>query len=279
MTCQIAYGMLTQTAKAEVDRLLAEQQPKYHKFARACIYPDKVKMFDGRQPWHFVNLRRTDTGLPGLVCPIASPSTACVLAAIEVDYAALSDKSASLAARGKALMYYGHWLGDLHQPLHVSFKDDIGGGKIETSGACAPKGGVTVLHSIWDTCIIVQRIYANRPKLDMVDDPNFYRVTDNLRTTITPAMRAGWLTGEPWNWANDSYAIATSAPVHYCFSKSGACWYDAGLMVHGDEKARRLQIDDDYLNLFAPVVAEQLQRGAARLADRLNRALDPGYLG
>jgi len=280
LTCQIAYGLLTPKAKSEVDRLLATQQPKYRKFAPACTYADAVKFQDGRQSWHFVNLRRTDSALsPGTPCPVASSPTACLLPAIELDYATLADKSASAAVRGKALMYFGHWLGDLHQPLHISFKDDIGGNKVETTGACAPRGGSTYLHSIWDTCIIVQRIYANRPKVDLTDDPRFYTVTDQLRAAITPEMRTDWLAGTTMDWANASFAISTSASVGYCTKMQGACWYSPTLMIHGDEDARSFEIDDDYLTRFAPRVIEQLQRGGVRLADRLNRALDPGYTG
>jgi S1/P1 Nuclease len=39
----------------------------------------------------------------------------------------------------------GHWVGDIHQPLHVSFVDDRGGNNIRVSGQCAGN-----LHATWD---------------------------------------------------------------------------------------------------------------------------------
>lgn len=101
-TCQIAYGLLTPTAKAKVDKLLAGQQAKYRTSARACAHPDKVKSFDERRSWHFIKLPRNASGLPGLACPVADSAKARLLHAIETDSATLSDRSDSLEARRSA---------------------------------------------------------------------------------------------------------------------------------------------------------------------------------
>ena len=38
-----------------------------------------------------------------------------------------------------------HWVGDIHQPLHVSFEDDRGGNNIQVNGQCSGN-----LHATWD---------------------------------------------------------------------------------------------------------------------------------
>ena len=43
-------------------------------------------------------------------------------------------------------------IGDIHQPLHVSFADDRGGNFIREAGPC-----VNSLHTVWDTCIIEKK--------------------------------------------------------------------------------------------------------------------------
>jgi hypothetical protein len=48
-----------------------------------------------------------------------------------------------------ALKCLGHWVGDVHQPLHLSVKDDRGGNAIEEQGPCAEN-----LPAVWHTCII-----------------------------------------------------------------------------------------------------------------------------
>src|SRR5262249_32700789 len=82
-------------------------------------------------------------------CPMASK---CLFTAIDKEMKVLS-KSSNDKAKLAALKFLGHWIGDLHQPLHVSFEDDRGGGKIRESGPCTVN-----LHSVWDGCIIEHKL-------------------------------------------------------------------------------------------------------------------------
>jgi hypothetical protein len=43
-----------------------------------------------------------------------------VVTAIKKDFEALSSNSASQAQKLASLKFLGHWVGDIHQPLHVS---------------------------------------------------------------------------------------------------------------------------------------------------------------
>jgi hypothetical protein len=52
------------------------------------------------------------------------------------------------AAKLASLKYLGHWIGDIHQPLHVSFADDRGGNFIRESGPC-----VNILHTVWEAAM------------------------------------------------------------------------------------------------------------------------------
>jgi hypothetical protein len=51
--------------------------------------------------------------------------------------------------RLQLLKTLGHWVGDIHQPFHVSFADDRGGNLVAIAGPC--RHG---LHAVWDACII-----------------------------------------------------------------------------------------------------------------------------
>jgi len=271
LTCQIAYDLMTPVTRQTVDGLLARQAPKYRNLPNACTYPDDVNDQDGRRSQHFVNLRRSDEALADLTCPVAGSPTDCLLAAIKQDYDLLRTPSSSDDARSLALMYLGHWLGDLHQPLHISFKDDTGGNSIETTGYCGP----SKLHSVWDTCIIVQRIYATVPGVAMIDDPRFIAKAKELADAISLSDKGAWTIGEPWQWANESYAIARKRAVKYCTPHSGTCWYDDTHRTYEGGQKRRVPIDAGYLDNFAPTVTSRLQMGGVRLAYLLNRAFDP----
>ena len=52
-----------------------------------------------------------------------------------------------------ALKFLGHFVGDVHQPMHVSFQDDRGGNSVDTTGVCGSN-----LHSAWDTCLLKKAV-------------------------------------------------------------------------------------------------------------------------
>jgi hypothetical protein len=52
-----------------------------------------------------------------VACPGAS---ACVVTAIKKDFEVLSSSDASQAQKLASLKFLGHWVGDVHQPLHAS---------------------------------------------------------------------------------------------------------------------------------------------------------------
>jgi hypothetical protein len=54
--------------------------------------------------------------------------------AIKKDFDILSSNDASQAQKLASLKFLGHWVGDIHQPLHVSFEDDRGGNSVLVTG-------------------------------------------------------------------------------------------------------------------------------------------------
>jgi hypothetical protein len=272
MTCDIAYSLLTPETKAKVDTLLEAQPSTRRNFASTCNYADQVKDTDGRRGQHFVNLNRASPMLPGLVCPVTKPKDhgKCLLSAIEEHLGILADHSRSAEDRSYALMYLGHWIGDLHQPLHISFQDDIGGGEIDTTGTCSPPKGMAVLHSIWDSCIINQRIFASGRNGDQR-----YRDTIAQLASVSASDKAAWVTGAPWEWANQSLLVTEATLTDYCTLKGdGSCWFDATHQTKPYKPTRgAIKIDAAYLNSNAPFVQTQLQKGGVRLAMLIEQAM------
>jgi S1/P1 Nuclease len=97
-----------------------------------------------------VNLPRDSDGLHSDACP---STTACVVTAIKRDFEVLSSSNASQAQKLESLKFLGHWVGDIHQPLHVSFEDDRGGNNVQVTGLCDAN-----LHSAWDTCLVLKAV-------------------------------------------------------------------------------------------------------------------------
>ncbi|GEP61951.1 hypothetical protein RSO01_91170 [Reyranella soli] len=113
------------------------------------------------------------------------------MTAIQKDFETLSSPTASQKQKLLALKFLGHWLGDIHQPLHVSFKDDRGGNEIDVTGECTSN-----LHSAWDTCLVLAAVNED------VED-----AATDLMKSITPAKIEKWTHSEAKDWANESFAI------------------------------------------------------------------------
>jgi S1/P1 Nuclease len=118
--CEIAYRSVGPGTRTEIDGLIAIDT-QYKTFSDSCIYPDHPRI---RADEHFLNLPRDSKGLTSDACPLA---TTCELTAILRDFDILKSKDEPDMNRVIALKSLGHWVGDIHQPLHVSFLDDKGG--------------------------------------------------------------------------------------------------------------------------------------------------------
>lgn len=177
VVCEIAFRLALPDVRAEVRRLMKDDT-QYDFFRDACIFPDHPRK---RPSEHFVNLARTSTGLTSSACPVAGN---CVLSAIDADSALLASYTDD-AKKLESLKFLGHWVGDLHQPLHVSFEDDRGGNSITVNGACAGN-----LHSAWDTCLVLKAVDA---------DPAV-AATDLLKD-ISPTTQEQWTQAlDPKDW-------------------------------------------------------------------------------
>ena len=145
--CQIAYEELKPEIKAHVDALVAID-PKFRTFADGCTWPD---VFPRQRPAeHFVDLPRAAKGIDVTKpCPVADR---CVISAILNDMRDLAF-SLDVSDQLRLLKSLGHWVGDVHQPLHVSFDDDRGGNLVAITGACWRN-----LHVAWDSCLVEKTI-------------------------------------------------------------------------------------------------------------------------
>jgi len=122
------------------------------------------------------------------------------LSAIQVALAYLSSSGVDDEAKLAALKSLGHWVGDVHQPLHVSFEDDRGGNSVLVTGLCGSN-----LHFAWDTCLVLKAV-----------GEDVGEAATELLKTITPAKIESWTRSEPMDWANESFAIAEQARTGYC---------------------------------------------------------------
>ncbi len=203
ITCHIAMLELKREVRAEVARLIA-LDASTQIFEEACIWADDVKYTTHREtePWHYLNVppEARTVGLEN-----CAPHRGCLLSAIETHLGVLADRRTSDAERLEALKYLGHWIGDIHQPLHLGHAEDKGGNDIHVlwqaaDGPVSPfllNPRETNIHRVWDH--------------EMLDDLRLepFRYATRLWMSITADERKSWVDSEPLGWARESRIIAS----------------------------------------------------------------------
>ena len=265
IVCRIAYQLLDAPRQAEIRRLTGVYKTPDHagftSFPDGCTFPDEARanardhkpgwdVFTTFEAWHFLNVPRTTHLIADSFC-----HDDCVLTGIAHHTDALAHGSTD-QARAEALFFLGHWVGDSHQPLHISYEDDLGGNNIKPIN-----GGFYTsanLHAVWDSGIIA---------IAMGTD-GWRTYADRLARDVTPAEKAAWIGGQPIAWAQESYNLATKPKLKYCawhtVSGQSTC---APLAAHGRTLAQPYQTG------FQDDVGLRLQQAGTRLADVLRQHL------
>lgn len=138
----------------------------------------------------------------------------------------LKDPVRSREAPVFTLMALSHWIGDIHQPLHISFADGRGGNGIDVKlrGKCGTLGDrPDNLHAVWGKCLLQAGLFERvrkRADFKVSRDPNTitYRAVDTLQANTSLTEEKSLVGDEPWKWAAepDSAVVAVGqlgAPV------------------------------------------------------------------
>lgn len=228
--CNMAYQLINADSKQQLDALLKASPVK--QFDAACNWPDAVRdnpTYRWSAPLHYINFPRQAAGPRLADCP----KHGCILSAISTMQARLQrDKN-----DWQALLFLAHFVADLHQPLHVSFADDLGGNRTAVYFLGMP----TNLHSVWDYALIKQAGYEQ-------DTQRWQQLLDS----ISAEQKSLWQQGSVLDWAKESAAITVQLYQSY---KPG------------------MLLDDNYVSLHTPVVEQRLQQAAVRLAMLLEQIL------
>lgn len=116
--------------------------------ARVSTWADDIRSdssWDHVKPWHFASVADGSDYAHSDKDPAGD-----VIVAIAKNEAVLRGKGASQEERKQALKFLVHLVGDIHQPLHVGRKEDLGGNAIKVKFF----GQNTNLHSVWDSGMI-----------------------------------------------------------------------------------------------------------------------------
>lgn len=261
--CQLTFEHLPKNKQIKITNLLSTI-PKQHQglinsynhhkqdapitFANACTWADAVKRMDSYKKysaWHYMNVSREHTAIKREDC-----NKNCLPQAIlHHQYVLAQNKNKSNWQQAQALLFLGHWLGDIHQPLHISFADDLGGNEIKFSHLDTKCSN---LHWYWDQCILYRGKHTKTKWLTL------------LKTRWNQQSQPNWHTAQVWQWADESFQLAKKSSVYYCqLNKHGSC----------QKPVNEIKLPLDYLEQFQPLMEQRLLQAAQRLTKVLEAVL------
>ena len=230
ITGYIAETLLTPQARAAVRDLLGNES-----LADVSTWADEIlRERKNTAPLHYVNI---DPSHDRFDLQRDCPKEGCVVSAIIENSHVLRDENATRQERIEALKFLVHFVGDVHQPLHVAHARDKGGNDIKVTFF----EDNTNLHSLWDSGMI------RRTK------KGWSEYATELAANITPQQRVLYGTLDPVTWASESYLLARSNA--YAVPKDG-------------------RLGQDYFDKNIRVVSNRLSVAGVRLALLLNVIFD-----
>jgi hypothetical protein len=252
---RIAMLEVQPATRAAIRRLLAQsallETPTCpaRTIEQASYWPDCIKRLGDRfsyaSPWHFQDIDVCRPFDPAAGCQDGN----CLSAQIERQKRLLSDGTLPVRERVMALAFLIHFVGDLHQPLHASEREDDAGGNLlpVTYGIIA---GRTNLHIVWDGYLAERGI--STPPADAA----------GILSELSAAGRARLREGTTADWLRESWEA--SRQYAYGSVLGDPC---------GPTPAQRPVITEAMTRQLIPIVRRQVARGGIRLARLLDEAL------
>ncbi|HSB55494.1 MAG TPA: S1/P1 nuclease [Gemmatimonadales bacterium] len=189
LVARIAEARLTPAAREAIRRILGQET-----LTQAASWADQVRGHRrATAPLHYVNI---PLGASSYDSAAYCPSGRCVIGAIDRYRSALVAPATPPVERAEALRFLVHFMGDLHQPLHVSDNSDRGGNltKVEFAGV-----GTTDLHKVWDGQLM-EAVYPT-------EEAHWSRLRQMMETLDLDGMTHGTVI----DWAMEGHALAREA--------------------------------------------------------------------
>jgi len=284
LVCQLAFEHLSNRNQKKIILLLGtiplptqQHINRYNRvekntpisFSNACTWADAIKkepIYKKYKTWHYMNIPRSYSFIPKNSClnnclpqaiiqhqKLLSAKKAMPLYSDVITQTTAQSTQNSVWIKAKALMFLGHWLGDIHQPLHISYASDLGGNKISLK---KKQGHCDNLHSYWDHCIL------SLSKLTKAEW--LAKLTSKWSEIVVPSYKEDHV----WHWANESYQTIIQPSFQYCNV----------ILVQDQQKlcqrpSGKVTLADNYHDQHLPLLALQLVKAAKRLTSVLEASL------
>lgn len=226
ITCAIAEQHLTKKAQKQISAIFDGKSIVY--WANWMDNASHTPEFAYTKTWHYKNIDANET-----YDNAAQNANGDVLTAIEAQIKALRSGELNKKQSEIALRMLVHLVGDLHCPMHMGHKSDLGGNKWQIKYFNNGRN----LHGIWDS--------------DLIESAHKWTHTE----WVKEIDRAGKnqireiVSGTPYEWGRETYEAAKS-------------------VYENTPVGSKLSYDE--VSYWTPLVERQLLCGGLRLAHILN---------
>lgn len=225
-TCAIAQNHLSKKARKAITKLLDGKSIVY--WSNWLDNASNSPEYAYSKTWHYKNVDADQTWDNAPV-----NSTGDVVTALHQQIDILKSATTSRAEKQLALKMVVHLVGDLHQPMHMGHKSDLGGNKWTVTYFKSS----TNLHSVWDSQLVESaHKWSHNEWVEEIDRVSRYEAKSIAQGTIE-------------DWGRETLALATQV-------------YEATPM--------NASLSYDYVATWTPVVEQQFLKGGIRLAKVLN---------
>jgi len=292
---QVGQAFLTPTTLGAVNKML----PNGETLATIASWPDNydhtsegswsehlhyVNVPDDARNFQYVDCTPPEADPAGCVVTAITNTTDRLLNNLQQNYWETCTQSSD-STPPCDLSYLVHWLGDVHQPLHVAYSSDEGGNlyDVDFYGTC------TNLHSVWDYGLIEQYESNNDYVWQDVaqDIISWLHENPNVFDHVVSFQFPG-------EWGNETFTLARNIPYNFSPGSvpANSDWvldlnFTTTVLPYRNPAPKEVRsscssspvIGDNYYYRTIEVVLSQLAKGGARLANRLNMMYDPSYNG
>lgn len=229
IVARIAEERLTPHTREAVREILEGQS-----LPDASVWADNIRQYrHDADKLHYVNIPlRATAYVPGRDCP----GGRCIVAAIERERGMLASPTTAPADRAEALRFLIHFMGDLHQPLHVADDGDRGGNQRRVYLL----GHSTNLHRVWDGELV--------ERFGLTDSAYLAELHGEMDTLDLASLERGTVE----DWAMEGHRVAVARA--YRIPRNG-------------------RLGQAYVDASRPAVDRALIAAGVRLARVLNQAL------
>jgi hypothetical protein len=227
---EIADQHLTAKARAEIRKILGNES-----IALSSNWADFIKSdstYDYLNTWHYINL---DSGMSrnDILSYLRKDTAIDIYTRMNFLVSELKKKNLAADEKVLYLRLLIHFVGDVHQPMHIGRRQDLGGNRVRLNWFNTP----TNLHAVWDESLV------NFQQLSYTE----YTKAINFTTL---KQRQTWQKQPMSEWIIESYNIAQN--------------------LYSEIKRPDQRLSYDYNFRHIATVNDRLLKGGVRLAGLLN---------